>query len=56
MEKIQLILELELYSSENELSHDEKKLLEMAAEAAENAYAPYSNYKGAPPSGLKVAK
>ncbi|HNV50968.1 MAG: cytidine deaminase [Bacteroidales bacterium] len=56
MEKIQLILELELYSSENELSHDEKKLLEMAAEAAENAYAPYSNYKVGAAIRLKSGK
>ena len=45
MEKKKIDFELLIYENENELSQNDKKLLEKAKEAMQNAYAPYSKFK-----------
>jgi cytidine deaminase len=45
MEKLNLALEFEIYSSAEELSKEDRDLLSQATQAAENAYAPYSLFK-----------
>ncbi|MBA4746756.1 MAG: cytidine deaminase [Muricauda sp.] len=45
MEKKKIGFELLIYENENELSQNDQKLLQDAAKARENAYAPYSKFK-----------
>lgn len=45
MEKRELIIEYEEYTSKEELPEDEKVLVEEAWKAREKAHAPYSNFK-----------
>lgn len=45
MEKIKLTLDYLLFNSIDELSKEDCQLMQLAAKARENAYAPYSNFK-----------
>lgn len=45
MEQIKLMLEFEVYQSTDELTSEDRELLNFANQIAENAYAPYSQYK-----------
>ncbi|MDC6366523.1 MULTISPECIES: cytidine deaminase [Flavobacteriaceae] len=45
MKKKQISFDLSIYESLEELSQNEQKLLQQAAEAREKAYSPYSNFK-----------
>ncbi len=45
MKKSELIIEIEQYSNREELSDNDKTLINKAQEACDNAYAPYSNFK-----------
>ena len=45
MKKIKAVFQYTVYSSLDELSNEERKLLKFATNAGENAYAPYSKFK-----------
>ena len=45
MEKKQIGFELTIFQTPQELSEQSQKLLELAVEARQNAYAPYSNFQ-----------
>ena len=42
--ELKIISQLEVYENENDLSSEEKNLLQKANESVKNAYAPYSNF------------
>ncbi|MFC6997656.1 cytidine deaminase [Rufibacter roseus] len=44
IEKVQLTITYEVVTSDEELTQEEQKVLHLAQQATQNAYAPYSNY------------
>lgn len=44
-ENLKITAEIEVFASENDLNSDEQELMNKAKKAAENAYAPYSNFQ-----------
>jgi len=45
MEKLQMHIEMDVYDSEQELSEQDRVLLQKAREASQSAYAPYSKFQ-----------